>query len=62
MLERDPQVLRDRIRRRDTLPIVDHGVLNPLQVHGIVDMTHVVDVGGIDGDCVAEHGVQAVIS
>ena len=55
VLERDPQVRRDRVRRGDAAPIVDHRFLHPLQVHGIVDVTHVVDVGRQDRDWVAEH-------
>ena len=55
MLERDPQVLRDRDRRRATGPLMDHRVLHPFEVGGIVDMTHVVDVGGVDRNDVTEH-------
>ena len=46
----------DRVRRGDAPPIIDHGFLHPLEVHGIVHMTHVIDVAGFDGDAVAERG------
>ena len=46
MLERDPQVAGDRVGRGDAAPIIDHRLLHPLEVHGVVHMTHVVDVGG----------------
>ena len=56
MLEGDPQVRRDRFRRRDAAPVIDHRVLHPGQIDGIVHMTHVIDVGGVDRDRVTEHG------
>ena len=55
MLERDPQVFCDRARRSNAAPIVDHRFLDPFQVHGIVHMTHMVDVGRLDRDGVTEH-------
>jgi hypothetical protein len=55
MLERDPQVLGDGARRGDAAPIVDHRFLHPFEVHGVVDMTHVVYVGRFDRNGMAEH-------
>ena len=45
VLHRDPQMRRDSTRRGDAAPVIDHRVLHPFGVPGIVDMTHVVDVG-----------------
>ena len=50
MLERDPQVPGNSLRRGQGAPMVQHGLLHPFEVAGIVDMTHEVDVGGIDAD------------
>ena len=50
MLERDPEMLRDRLGRGKRPPMIEHGILHPFEVTGIVDMTHEVDVVGIDAD------------
>ena len=47
---------RDCVGRGDAAPVIDDRLLHPFQVHGIVHMTHVVDVGRFDRDGVAEHG------
>ena len=36
----------DSVGRSDALPIIDHRVLDPLQVHAVVDVPHMVDVAG----------------
>ena len=46
----------DGAGRRDATPIVDHRLLHPFEVHAIVDMTHMVDVGRFDRNRVAERG------
>jgi hypothetical protein len=61
MLERDPYMPCDGIWRRNALPIVDHRILDPLEVHRIIDVPHVVDVCGIYRDWMAEHGEAARI-
>ena len=62
--EGDPQMARDRVGRREALPIAHDRFLDPLQIDAVVDMTHVVDVGGEDPDGVvigdAGHGRDAV--
>ena len=62
--ERDPQVARDRFGRGEAFPIAHHRFLHPFQIDAVVDMAHVVDVGGQDADRVmisfAGHGRNAV--
>jgi hypothetical protein len=47
------------IWRSDPPPVIDDGVLHPLQIDRVVDMTHMVDVVGVDADrvmkCLAYH-------
>jgi hypothetical protein len=62
MLESDPEVLRDSARWGNTLPIIDDSFLHPLEVHGVVDVTHVVDVCRIDCDGVPKHISRALAS
>ena len=49
MLQRDPQMLGNRLRRRDRLPVSDNRILHPFEVMGIVDVPHEIDLGSIDG-------------
>src|SRR3546814_540254 len=50
VLQRDPQMLRHRLGRRDLAPVGEHRLLHPAEVMGVVDMTHEVDLVGFDGD------------
>ncbi len=45
MLERDPKKLALRLDGRGMLPVTHNGLLHPLKVDGIVDVTHFVDIG-----------------
>ena len=54
-------MLGDRAWRGDAAPIVDHRFLNPLQIDGVVDMTHVVDVGRFDRYWVPEHRLKCLV-
>src|SRR3546814_3978498 len=40
MLQRDPQMLRHRLGRRDLAPVGEHRLLHPAQIMGVVDMAH----------------------
>ena len=55
MLERNPLVRCDGVRRRNAPPIIDDRFLHPFEIHAIIDMTHVVDVGRLDRNGVTEH-------
>jgi hypothetical protein len=44
MFEGHPEKLFLCINGRDVLPIANNSLLHPAKIHGIVDMTHVVDV------------------
>src|SRR3546814_10731791 len=49
-------MLGDRIRRRDLAPMADHRFLHPLQITGIIDVPHEIDVRGVDADPVIKCG------
>jgi hypothetical protein len=55
MLEGDPEVRPNGVGRSHFLPIADDRVLNPFEVHAVIDVPHVVDVVGGDPDGIAEH-------
>jgi len=48
MFESHPEKFFLSINGRDVLPIPDNGLLHPSKVHGIVDMTHAVDIAWCD--------------
>ena len=48
--ERDPQVPGNHLGRSNPFPIADDRLLNPFEVNAVVDMTHMVDVLGMDAD------------
>ena len=50
MLQRDPQVRRDRIGRSQLAPVTQHRVLHPVEVARVVDVPHEIDVGRVDTD------------
>ena len=43
-------MLGNGVGRSDAAPIIDHRLLHPLEVHGIVDVTQLVDVGRFNGN------------
>ena len=46
VLQRDPQIFRRRLGRRQLVPVCQHGFLNPVQVAGIIDVPHEINVSG----------------
>ena len=50
MTEGDPKVPGDRLGRCHPFPITNYRLLDPFQIHAVVDMTHMVDVLGVDAD------------
>ena len=56
MLERDPQMLCDGSGRRNFFPMGDHRFLYPLQIMGIIDVAHEIDVFGQHGNVVVVNG------
>ena len=50
MLDRDPEMLGDRLGRRDRPPISEHRLLHPGQIDGVVDVAHEIDVARRDGE------------
>src|SRR3546814_6493618 len=68
MLQRDPQMLRHRLGRRDLAPVGEHRLLHPAQIMGVVDMAHEIDRVGADGDVMVVraggggHGVDIIVN
>lgn len=46
----DPQMCCNRLRRRKLLPVANNSCLHPLEIAGIIHVSHEINVSGFNGN------------